>query len=99
MSDAERPSTTLSGKVERIIPPLGSREPEKAEISVEGADDLYGEIRIENTMTNAEGEVVTLKPGAQVNVTIEANAEDTTIKKIHESSGKIHTADFSRKIT
>jgi hypothetical protein len=35
---------------------------------------------IENTMVNAEGETVTLKPGAEVDVVIEAAVEDT-IKK------------------
>jgi hypothetical protein len=35
---------------------------------------------IENTMVNAEGETVSLKPGAEVDVVIEAAVEDT-IKK------------------
>ena len=32
---------------------------------------------IENTMVNAEGETVSLKPGAEVDVVIEAAVEDT----------------------
>ena len=81
----EKASTTLPGKVERLIKPLVPGECEKAEISVEGADDLYGEIRIDNIMINAEGETVSLKPGAEVAVTIEADPEDTTLKKVAES--------------
>ncbi|MGC2196167.1 MAG: hypothetical protein WA628_15960 [Terriglobales bacterium] len=80
MSDDEKPSTTLSGTVEKIIQPWASGAPEKAQISVEGADHLYREIRIDNSLTNAEGETVKLKPGAEVEVTIEADPKDTTKK-------------------
>jgi hypothetical protein len=45
---------------------------------------LYREIRIENNFVNADGETVSLKPGAEVGVTIEADPEDT-IKKSDES--------------
>lgn len=76
----DKPTITLPGKVEKIIPPPFTGEPEKAQIAVEDADHLYREIRIENTMTNPEGETVALKPGAEVEVTIAADAKDT-IKK------------------
>jgi len=36
---------------------------------------LYREIRVENTLKNAAGEKVRLKPGAEVDVTIEAPVE------------------------
>ena len=39
--------------------------PEKAQIAVEGADHLYREIRIENTLTDENGRKVGLKPGAE----------------------------------
>ena len=51
--------------------------PEKAEISVEGADELYREIRVDNEMLDASGKPVSLKPGAHVDVTIEAEPEST----------------------
>ena len=54
--------------------------PEKAQISVEGADDLYREIRIENVLKDENGEKVALTPGAHVEVTIEADPEHTTKK-------------------
>lgn len=76
----DQPSATLSGTVEKIIKPLVSNEPEKAQIAVEQADHLYKEIRIENTLTDADGEQVQLKPGAAVNIVIQADPEDT-IKK------------------
>jgi hypothetical protein len=66
-------STTLPGTVEKIIKPIHPSEPEKAEISVEGADDLYRELRIENNLRNEDGERVPLKEGQVVDITIEAN--------------------------
>ena len=70
--DKEKPTVTLPGVVEKIIKPTLPTEPEKAQITIEGAEDLYREIRVENTLKNAAGEEVRLKPGAEVDVTIEA---------------------------
>jgi hypothetical protein len=72
---AEGASVTLTGTVEKIVPGIGSAVPEKAQIRVEGADDLYREIRIENTLTDDEGNKVNLKKGAEVEVTIQADAD------------------------
>ena len=77
---SEKTSITLPGTVERVIESPFPNEPDKAQISVEGADELYREIRIDNTLTNEDGEEVSLKPGARVEVTLEAEAEATTPK-------------------
>jgi hypothetical protein len=77
---AEKPGVTLPGIVEKIIPPSAPSEPEKAQISVEGADDLYKEIRIENSLTTESGHEVRLTKGAEVEVTVEADAKATTPK-------------------
>jgi hypothetical protein len=77
----EKASTTRPGTVQRIIHSAYSGQPEKAEIAVHGADDLYKEIRIENALTNEDGEEVSLKKGAQVEVTIEADPEETVPKR------------------
>lgn len=69
---------TKPGIVEKIIESPLTREPDKAQISVEGADPLYKEIRIENTLEDENGEEVNLKPGAHVLVTVEAESKDTT---------------------
>jgi hypothetical protein len=58
---SEKPSVTLPGKVEKIIDSSRSSEPEKAQIAIEGADDLYREIRIENSLTDENGDTVRLK--------------------------------------
>lgn len=73
-------AVTLPGVVEKIIPPQFAREPEKAEIAVEGADELYKEIRIENALQDEDGNEVKLKEGAEVAVTVEADPEETTPK-------------------
>jgi hypothetical protein len=71
---SEKPSVTLPGTVEKIITSPDPSEPEKAHINIEeGATPLYKEIRIENTLTNEDGEEVKLKKGAKVEVTIDAN--------------------------
>lgn len=67
-------ATKLPGKVEKVIQPHPqSGEPEKAQISVEGADHLYREIRVPNRLTDGDGKKVKLKPGADVDVKIEAD--------------------------
>jgi hypothetical protein len=77
---AENPSATLPAIVEKIIKPPYHGAAEKAQISVEGADHLYREIRIDNTLTDEDGHKVGLQPGAEVQVTVEAEPEDTTPK-------------------
>lgn len=77
----EKPSTTKPGVVEKIIKPIGPDQPEKAQIAVEGADHLYREIRIENTLVDGKGKEVKLKEGAEVDVTVEADLKDTEPKK------------------
>ena len=79
-SSEKKPNITLPGTVEKIIPAIGDDIPEKAEIKIEGADDLYREVRIENEVIDAEGNPVKLKNGAEVDVTIEAEKKDTDSK-------------------
>ena len=81
----EKPSSTLAGTVEKIIPSPHPSVPERAQIAVEGADHLYREIRIENTLTGEDGEEVKLKPGAEVDVIVEADREATVPKDSVES--------------
>jgi hypothetical protein len=76
----EKPSTTLPATVEKIIKPITPGDSEKAQIAIEGADHLYREIRIENTLIDENGEKVQLKLGADVEITVEAPPEATTPK-------------------
>jgi len=68
-------AVTLPGTVEKIIPPIAPALPEKAQIRVDGAEHLYQEIRIENKLQDEAGNTVTLKKGAEVEVTIAATPE------------------------
>jgi hypothetical protein len=77
---SENPSTTLPATVEKIIKPIAPGEPEKAQITIEAADHLYREIRIENTLIDENGNKVRLKQGAAVEVTVEAPPEATAPK-------------------
>ena len=77
---AESVVVTLPGTVDKIIPASGG-EPEKAQITVEGAEALYREIRVDNTLQNVAGDNVGLKLGAEVEITIEAKPDATTTSK------------------
>jgi hypothetical protein len=79
----KKPKVTKPGFVRKIIKPSHPSEPEKAEIAVEGADDLYKEIRIENTLEDEKGNKVKLKEHADVDVVVEADS-GATIPKADE---------------
>jgi hypothetical protein len=51
--------------------------PEKAEIEVHGADELYKEIRIDNELEDEHGKKAKLKEDAEVDVVVEAERKAT----------------------
>ena len=67
----------MRGIVEKIIKPIGPKEPEKAQITIHEADDLYREVRVENVVTDESGKKAALKPGAEVDVIVEADSSAT----------------------
>ncbi len=71
---------TKPGTVEKVIKPADPRDPERAQINVHGAEPLYQEIRIENTLTDENGTEVRLKEGAEVDVHVEADKNQTVPK-------------------
>jgi hypothetical protein len=81
-------TVTLPGTVDKIIPAIYGFKPEQAQITVEGADDLYREIRVENTLQDQAGKAVSLKEGAEVEVTVAADAEATQPAKETETPSK-----------
>jgi hypothetical protein len=76
-----RPRRTFRAVVQKIVKPVHSDQVEKVEIVIPAADDLFREIRIENALSDPDGQPVALKNGAQVDVTIEADATNT-LKKV-----------------
>ena len=73
---SEQPSTTVAGTVDKIIPSPRPSKPEKAQIALEGSDQLHRQFRIENTLTDEHGEDARLKKGARVEVTVTAKRGD-----------------------
>ena len=73
------------GKVQKIIKLAHRDDVEKAEIAVQGADELYKEIRVENTLEDDKGNLVNLKEGAEVDVVIEADPDATLPKDDNKS--------------
>ncbi|HXZ79606.1 MAG TPA: hypothetical protein VEG30_06730 [Terriglobales bacterium] len=92
----KKAAVTLPGVVEKIIPPLSPKETEKAQITVEGADHLYREIRVDNILKDSQGKKVGLKQGAPVDVTIAA--DQAAIKKRPKSEESDEPSEpFSKK--
>jgi hypothetical protein len=77
---AERPSTTMPGTVDKIIPSRRPRQPEKAQIAVHGAARRHRNIRIENSLTDQHGDEMKLKKGAHVEVTVAAEPRTAIAK-------------------
>jgi uncharacterized protein YfaS (alpha-2-macroglobulin family) len=67
----------LKGTVQKLIKPPSPGDPEKVQIEVNEADDLYREIRVENELSDENGEKVRLKQGAEVDVVVEADSSAT----------------------
>jgi hypothetical protein len=75
-----RKRKVMKGTVQRLIKPLSPQQSEKAQIDIHEADDLYREIRVENELTDEQGNKAKLKPGAEVDVVVEADSS-VTMKK------------------
>lgn len=73
----DRPWKTLSAVVKKILPTGIVPSPEKVEISISEADDLFREVRVENALTHPDGSVVKLKQGTRLDITLQADASET----------------------
>jgi hypothetical protein len=71
-----RPWKTVPARVSKLVKVGLSDQPEKVEIAITAADDLFREIRIENKFTGVDGRTVALTNGAHVDVTFEAETKD-----------------------
>lgn len=70
----------LHGSVKKVIKSSTLSEPEKAEIVIHEAEDLYKEIRIENVVTDEKGKQDKLKSGEGVDVIVETNSDENKQK-------------------
>jgi hypothetical protein len=81
----ERTSTTMPGTVNKFIESPLRRQPEKARIAFGRASQLHGDLRIENSLTDENGDDVNLKKGAHVDVTVAAEGKTSAAKNVKES--------------
>jgi len=81
----QKATITMPGTVEKIVPAIGKNEPEKAQINIDGADELYREVRIDNSLTDGDGKPVSLRKGAEVEVTIKADPDSVKPKEESQS--------------
>ncbi len=65
----------MPGTVHKIIPSLGLRRTEKAQIAVDGAERLHRNFRIENALLDENGEDVKLKKGSRVEITVSTGSQ------------------------
>jgi len=62
----------MPGTVHKIIPSPRPSQLEKAQIAVDGVDHRYRNLRIDNALTDENGDDVRLKKGARVEITVAA---------------------------
>ncbi len=74
----EQPGVTMPGIVHKVIPSPRPNQPEKSQITVDGADHRYRDLRIEKTFTDEHGDDVSLKKGARVEVTVTAEPKTSS---------------------
>ena len=84
----EQPSAVMPGTVDKIIPSPRPSQPEKAQISIEGADHRDQDLRIENALIDEHGNNGKLKKGAHIEVTVAAGPR-TSIAADNEGSQPI----------
>jgi hypothetical protein len=70
----------MPGTVDKIIPSRHRSQPEKAQIGVDNAARRYRNLRIENSLTDENGDEVKLRKGAHVEVTVAAEGETSAAK-------------------
>ena len=72
-SRAETASKVLPAVASRVIQPRYSNVVERVEIRIPTADDLYNEIRVENSFTDKKGRTLSVQPGTPLDLKIEAH--------------------------
>lgn len=77
---SDKVKTTRVGTVEKLVTSIDPSKANAAQINVRDCEPLYQEIRIENSLKDADGNDVQLKLGAEVEVHIEADKDATTPK-------------------
>jgi hypothetical protein len=72
---AEHPSPSMPGTVDKVIPSAHTSRPDKAQIAVKRTGRRFHKLRIENSLTDEQGDKVKLKKGEHVEVTVTADSK------------------------
>jgi hypothetical protein len=80
-AEKAKASMTFSATVQKILPGVLPGQPDRAQIVVKAAEDLYKEIRIENALLDAEGNEVRLAPGTELEIVIQVARGDAVGEK------------------
>jgi hypothetical protein len=70
-------ANVLRGEVKAIIKPTVAGEAEKVQISIQSGEKANQEIRIANTLTDAQGQPVAMKMGAALHIVIQPKPKAT----------------------
>jgi hypothetical protein len=71
----EKPSVTQPGTVDKIIRSPRPRQPEQAQIAVDGAGRRHRNLRLENALIDEHSDDVKLTMGAHVDVSVTSEAK------------------------
>lgn len=71
-----KPWKSVPAMAGKVLPPLNSPTG-RVEISIPAAEDLFREIRLENSFQGVDGKAVALSSGAQLTITFEAEISGT----------------------
>ena len=69
----------MPAAITKVIPARGGVE--KIEVSILEADDLFREIRVENSFVDRTGNILAIQSGAQLDVRLEASASSLLRKE------------------
>ena len=70
----------MAAVARQVIPPRYPHEVEKVEISISEAEDLFREVRFENSFLDAMGNELSIRAGAELDVRLETNTS-SLVKK------------------
>ncbi len=77
-----RPWKTVPAKVNKVVRPYSASEPDRVEIAVVEGEDLFREIRIENSFMDVDGTPMSLQTGTELELTFEAETKRATEENI-----------------
>jgi hypothetical protein len=66
----------LHGYVQKVIPNMYPAEPQRIQVLIDEAVELYCELRINNDFRDGVGKPITLREGDKITITVESDLPD-----------------------